>query len=81
MLDHPLSLDYLPFLRAIAHYENRVRRRVEEMMKENVDMTRGGRRTRARRQQIRRHYLAEGGNDRTIELQALELAKNYMGNP
>eukprot|EP00579_Thalassiosira_antarctica_P012025 CAMPEP_0201922538 /NCGR_PEP_ID=MMETSP0903-20130614/10548_1 /ASSEMBLY_ACC=CAM_ASM_000552 /TAXON_ID=420261 /ORGANISM="Thalassiosira antarctica, Strain CCMP982" /LENGTH=1589 /DNA_ID=CAMNT_0048459697 /DNA_START=141 /DNA_END=4910 /DNA_ORIENTATION=+ len=81
VLDHPLSLDYLPFLREIAHHENRARRQVEDMMKENGDVTRGGRRTRTSRKNLRRHYLdeASGGQDKKIEVKSLELAKNYMG--
>ncbi len=79
ILDRPLSLDYLPHLRAIAHYERRIRGKVENMMKEEAD-TRGGRRTRTSRKNIRRHYLDEcaGGQDKTIEGKALELADKYM---
>ena len=84
VLDGPLSLDYLPFLRAIAHFENKARGRVEEMMKENQDMMArgGGRRTRtSRRKNIRRHYLDEcaEGQDKAVEVKSLELAECYLG--
>ena len=80
ILDRPLSLDYLPHLRAIANHERRIRGKVEDVMKENADTTRGGRRTRSNRTNIRRHYLDEcaGGQDKTIEGKALELADKYM---
>ena len=80
ILDHPLSLDYLPHLRAIAHHERKIRRKVEDMMTENGVASRGGRRTRTSRKNIRRHYLDEcaGGQDKTIEGKALELAEKYM---
>ena len=80
ILDHPLSLDYLPHLRAIAHHERRICEKVIVMMKENGDTQMGGRRTRTSRKYIRRHYLDEcaGGQDKTIERKALELADSYM---
>jgi len=82
VLDHPLSIDYLPFLRAIASHENRTRHQLEDLMKEkSEDVTRGRRRTRASsRNDIRRHYLDElaFGQDKMIEVKSLELAKNYM---
>ena len=80
ILDHPLSLDYLPHLRAIAHHERRLRRKVEDVMRENGDASRGGRRTRTSRKNVRRHYLDEcaGGQDKSIEGKALELADKYM---
>jgi hypothetical protein len=80
ILDHPLSLDYLPYLRAIAHHERTIRRKVEDMMTENGDASRSGRRTRTSRKNIHRHYLDEcaGGQDKTIEGKALELADKYM---
>lgn len=80
ILDHPLSLDYLPHLRAIAYHERRIREKVIDMMTENGDTERGGRRTRTSRKHIRRHYLDEiaGGQDKTIDSKALELADSYM---
>mmetsp|Transcript_11779 Transcript_11779/g.25072 ORF Transcript_11779/g.25072 Transcript_11779/m.25072 type:complete len:1591 (-) Transcript_11779:61-4833(-) len=81
VLDHPLSLDYVPHLRAIAQYEKIVRQQIKDMMKENREAGRGGRRTRASRKRIRRHYLEEvaDGKDKYIEDKLLELANNYMG--
>jgi len=83
VLDHPLSIDYLPFLRAIASHENRTRQQLEDLTKEkSEDVTRSRRRTRAStRNNIRRHYLDElaFGQDKMMEVKSLELAKNYMG--
>lgn len=79
MLDHPLSIDYLPYLRAIAQHEDRARRQVEAIMKETGDnmTSRGGRRTRtsSRRKNYRRHYLDEcsGGKDGSIDAELLDL--------
>ena len=71
ILDHPLTLDYLPYLRAIAHHENIIHGTVNDMMKDDGylgDSSRGSRRTRSRKH-IRRHYLDEctGGQDKTME--------------
>ena len=76
VLDHPLSTDYLPHLRAIARHEHITRQQVEAMMKENGDVTRGGRRTRTSSRHIRRSYLCEmsEGKDPSIDskMKALE---------
>jgi hypothetical protein len=83
ILDYPLSLDYLPYLRAIAHHENRINGTVNDMMKDDGNLgesLRSSRRTRTSRKQIRRHYLDEctGGQDKSIEDKARELANQYM---
>ena len=69
MLDRPLSIDYLPYLRVIARHEYIARQQVETMMKENGDVTRGGRRTRTSSRHIRRSYLCEmsEGKDPTVD--------------
>lgn len=83
ILDYPLSLDYLPYLRAITHHENRINGAVNDMMKDDGnlgELSRSGRRTRTSRKQIRRHYLDEctGGQDKSIEDKARELANQYL---
>ena len=83
VLDHPLSLDYLPFLRAISCHETRARRKVDGLMKENIqDFARSGRRTRtSSRNNLRRHYFDELalGKDKMIEVKSLDLAQQYLG--
>lgn len=84
ILDQPLSLDYLPYLRGIARHENKVRSQVNELMAENEGRPRRGkaRRTRTSASALRRHYLDEcsDGKDRAILLQkCAELSENYMG--
>ncbi|KAL7552235.1 hypothetical protein ACHAWF_015467 [Thalassiosira exigua] len=85
VLDGPLSLDYLPFLRAIAHYEDQARRRLKGLANEEDNATEGRRRTRTRRQKSlgRRHYLEESvgaeGRAANIEVRSLELANRFMG--
>lgn len=83
ILDYPLSLDYLPYLRAIAHYENRITGTFNDMMKDNGnvgELSRSSRRTRTSRKQIHRHYLdgCTGGQDKTIEDKAQGLANQYL---
>ena len=79
----PLSLDYLPFLRAIAKHEDSARKRVEDMLKENGDAQMGGRRTRrSKKSNMRQHYLeAYAGpewKERAIEARSTELAAHYL---
>ncbi len=76
MLDHTLALDYLPYLRAIAHHEVRVQRKFEDVMRG----TKAGAVSRRRRSYVRRNYLDEcaGGQDSTIEDGSLHLARTYM---
>ena len=76
LLDQPLSIDYLPYLRAIAHHEVRVQRKFEDVMQDN------GRRTRRRRSCVRRNYLDECVDEQcnSIEGEVLHLARTYMIN-
>ena len=80
VLDYPLGIDYLPYLRSVAHHENIARQQVEQMMRENGDITRGGRKTRTSRKNIRRHYLDEcaKGQDTYIEAKALVLGQQLL---
>ena len=81
VLDDPLCTDYLPYLRSFAHHENVARQQVEQMMKENGDISRGGRKTRtSRKRNIRRHYLDEcaKGQDTNIEAKALVLGQQLL---
>lgn len=74
ILDQPFSLDYLPYLRAIAHHEIRVQRKFEDVM------GKGGRTTRKRRSCVRQNYLYQcsGGQDNASEGEFSHLAKAYM---
>lgn len=81
LLGSPLALDYLPYLREIAQYENKARFRVQEMMKLNGEVDAGTRKTRSSRRNIRRHYLEEfypGRFDGNIEAISAQLAQSYM---
>ncbi len=81
MLDHPLSLDYLPYLRAMAHHEKNVQKKFSDVMQENGGEARSGVITRRGRSNIRRNYLdgCAGGHDmKTIEQKSTFLAKTYM---
>ena len=80
-LGGPLALDYLPYLREISLYENKARRRVQEMIKQNGDTGRTTRKTRSSRRNIRRHYLEEsfpGRFDGDIDAISAQLAQSYM---
>lgn len=72
MLDHTLALDYLPYLREIAHHEVRVQRKFEDVTQ--------GTKARRRRSYVRRNYLDEcaGGKNSTLEEESLHLARTYM---
>ena len=76
LLDLSLSLDYLPYLRAIAHHEVRVQRKFEDVMQDNG----GGTRSRRRRSNVRRNYLDEcaGVQDGMLDQESFNLAKTYM---
>jgi len=81
LLDTSLALDYLPYLREIAQYENKARFRVQEMMKLNGEGDAGTRKTRSSRRNIRRHYLEEfypGRFDGNIDAISAQLAEYYM---
>ena len=81
VLDQPLSVDYLPYLRSFAHHENIARQQVKDTMKEDGDTVRGGRKTRtSSRRNIRRHYLDEcaGGKDKTVEAKCLVLGQQLL---
>jgi hypothetical protein len=81
LLDSSLALDYLPYLREIAQYENKARFRVQEMMKLNGEVDAGTRKTRSSRRNIRRHYLEEfypGRFEGNIEAISAQLAQSYM---
>ena len=80
VLDRPLSIDYLPYLRAIARHEYIARQQVEAMMKENGEVSRGGRRTRTSSRHIRRSYLCEmsEGKDPTVDSKMMTLEQQLL---
>jgi len=81
LLDRPLTLDYLPYLREIAQYENKARHRVQEMMKQNGEGEPKRKTRRSRRGNLRRHYLEEfypGRFEGNIGAISAQLTQSYM---
>ena len=79
LLGFPLSLDYLPYLREIARYENMARFRVKEMM--DINEVQPMRKTRSSRRNVRRHYLEEfypGRFRGNIEIICAQLAYRHI---
>ena len=82
VLDRPLSLDYLPYIRTISYYESMARQRIKEMTEESMEASRvGRRRTRTSNRKngnYRRHYLDEckAGKDE-LDATSLELVLSY----
>lgn len=81
LLDRSLTLDYLPYLREIAQYENKARYRVQEMMKQNGEEEPKRKTRRSRRGNLRRHYLEEfypGRFEGNIDAISAQLSQSYM---